>query len=273
MRHVVSVLIGMAALVVGAVQAQTEPAAGTPLEFEVASIKPNESMSGGMSLNRVPGGGFNCSNVTLRMLITFAYDIRDHQLSGGPGWIDTDRYDITARLDHDSAAAEPQGFSDASSARLRARVRALLADRFKLAVRSETKEMPVYALVVAKNGPHLEEWKTGVGPQIRGQAGLLTCKKVSMKMFAERVLAQRLGRAVLDKTGLGGDFDFEVKYAEEGPPAKPGVDPAGGAPAASEPSGPTFLIAMQEQLGLKLESQKGPVEFFIVTHAEKASAN
>jgi uncharacterized protein (TIGR03435 family) len=144
----------------------------------------------------------------------------------------------------------------------------LLADRFQPVVHSETREMPIAVLVVAKNGPHLEESKSD-GARIWGQMGLLTCKKVSMKMFAERVLAQRLGGSVVDNTGIGGDFDFKVQYVEE-VQAKPGGD----APAASlDVAGPTFLTAMQEQLGLKLESQKGPVEFIIVDHAEKASAN
>jgi uncharacterized protein (TIGR03435 family) len=222
-------------------------------------------MSGDMSLNRTAGGGLNCTNVTLRMLITFAYDIRDYQLARGPSWIDSDQYDIAARLEHNAAAAEPSGYSVAAMDRLRVRVRSLLADRFKLILHSETREMPVYALVVAKNGPHLEESKTEVGPQIIGRRGLLTCKKISMKAFAENALSERLGRTVIDKTGIGGDFDFKVQYAEEGQ-SRPGGDP-------NDKSGPTFLIALQEQLGLKLESQKGPVEIMIVDHAEKASAN
>ena len=232
-------------------------------EFEVASVKPNASMDGGMSINRSPGGAFSATNVSLKMLVTFAYDIRPHQLSGGAGWMDSDRWDIVARPSAEDAAAEPKTYSpnDGSQDRLRQRVQALLADRFKLAVHSETREMPILALVVAKGGPHLAEAK-GSGPSIQGRPGQLTCKKVNMKMFADRMLAQRLGRNVVDRTGLAGDFDFEIKYVEDR-----------GAAATADVSGPDFLTAMQEQLGLKLESQKGPVQIVIVDRAEKASAN
>lgn len=230
-------------------------------EFDVASVKPNHSMDSSVSITRRAGGVFSANNVSLQMLITFAYDIRPHQLSGGPGWMDSDHYDILATPSPQDAAAEGDGRSDAAGERLRQRVRALLADRFKLVVHSDTRELPILALVLAKNGAHLEESKSD-GPQIQGQKGQLTCKKVSMKMFAERVLSQRMGRSVVDKTGLAGDFDFEFKYAEDR-----------GAAATADVSGPDFLSAMQEQLGLKLESQKGPVQVIVIDHAERATAN
>jgi bla regulator protein blaR1 len=263
-----SMLVKLAILAAGAAVslAQTPAPAAAQLQFEVASVKPNTSMSGNSGLNRGPGGTMTATDVSLRFLVAFAYDVRDYQLAGGPSWMDKDKYDIVARLDHDAAAAEAKPTAE-NAVNLRLRLRALLADRFQLVVHSETREMPIAVLVAAKNGPHLEESKSD-GTQIMGQVGLLTCKKVSMKMFAERVLSQRLGRSVLDKTGIAGDFDFKVQYVEEAQ-AKSGGD----APTAGDAAGPTFLTAMQEQLGLKLESQKGPVEFIIVDHAEKASAN
>ncbi len=232
-------------------------------QFEVASVKPNNSMDNGMSLNRAPGGRFTATNVTLNMLVTFAYDIRPHQLSGAPGWMNSDRYDIVARPSAKDAAAEPQGDSGGPEARerFRQRVRALLADRFQLVVHKEMKEMPILALVVAKGGPHLAP-ASGQGPSIQGRNGQLTCKKLTMKDFAERTLAQRMGRNVVDRTGLDGEFDFEVKYVEDR-----------GAGAVADVSGPDFLSAMQEQLGLKLEPAKGPVEVIVVDHVEKAAAN
>jgi uncharacterized protein (TIGR03435 family) len=235
-------------------------------EFEVASVKPNTTMDGGMSINRSLGGGFSAKNVTLQMLVTFAYDIRPHQLSGGPGWMESDRFDIVARPSAEDAAAEPKTYNsnDGSTERLQQRVQKLLADRFKLAIHTETKEMPILALVVAKGGPHLKDSDpASVGPQIHGQQGQLTGKKVPMKMFAEKILAQRMGRNVVDKTGLTGEYDFEIKYVED----------RGAAAAATDVSGPDFLSAMQDQLGLKLESQKGPVQVIVVDHAEKATAN
>jgi uncharacterized protein (TIGR03435 family) len=181
--------------------------------------------------------------------------------------MDTDRYDIIARPPHDDGAAQA---SPAVRTQLTyARMKALLADRFQLVVHSETKDLPVYALVVAKNGPHLDPGDPA-NPRkgISHNNGLLECFGVSMKTFAERGLAPRLGNIVLDKTGLAGEFTFKVQYAEEGP-SKPGAP----LPEAADPAGPTLASALQEQLGLKLETQKAPVEVMVVDRAEKASAN
>jgi uncharacterized protein (TIGR03435 family) len=221
-------------------------------EFEVASVKPNQSMGMNTSMNKTPDGGLACVNVPLRMLIVFAYDIRDHQLSGGPPWMDSDRYDIMAKGSGGAGAND--------WAVIRQKVKALLADRFKLAVHTETKEQPIFALVVAKGGPHLEKSQTEKGPQIIGRTGIFTCKKITMQDFAERALGDRLGRKVIDKTGIAGEFDFQIKYVEE-------------RAAAAGEVGPDFLNAMQEQLGLKVESQKGSVEVIVIDHVEKASAN
>jgi uncharacterized protein (TIGR03435 family) len=229
-------------------------------EFEVASVKPDNSARMGSDFNRTPGGGLNAINVTLREMILFAYDIRDHQLSGERGWMDSDRYDVVAKTaQNDNPTGSKRSF-DEDFLGIRLRMRALLADRFKLAVHTETREMPIYALLVAKNGPHLEESKSD-GLTINNRNGLVVCKKISMKTFAERALTNRMGRTVVDKTGIGGEFDFEVKFIEDR-----------GTPS-TDSTGPDFLTAMREQLGLKLESQKGPIEMIVVDHAEKASAN
>jgi len=131
--------------------------------------------------------------------------------------------------------------------------------------------MPVYALVVAKNGPRLKSTEAGDTRQsIQGQRGLMVCTGISMKMFAERALAPKLGNIVLDKTGLPGEFDFKLEFVDESPP-KPGKEAP---PETSDgSSGPTLAAALQEQLGLKLETQKAPVRIMVVDRAEKASAN
>jgi uncharacterized protein (TIGR03435 family) len=230
-------------------------------EFEVASIKPNTSMGNNVSIQRGPGNGLIATNVTLRSLITFAYDIRDHQLVGGPAWLDKDRYDVVAKPPSPKEGApEPTEFREVFLL-MRERVQALLADRFKLVVHTETREMPVYALVIGKNGPHLQASKSE-NMSIHGSTGVLQCQKLTMKDFVERALGNRMGRTVLDQTGLTGEYDFEIKYAEDR-----------GAAAAADVSGPDFLTAMQEQLGLKLEQQKGPVPVIVVDRAEKAEAN
>ena len=227
----------------------------------MVSVKPNHSMSISSNFNRTAGGGLDAQNVTLRSLITFAYDVRDHQLTGGPGWMDSDRYDILAKPgENDNPNGEKRSFQQ-DFAGIRLKLRKVLADRFQLVVHTETRELPVYMLTVGKNGPHLAESKSA-GLQINNRNGLMVCRKISMQQFADHALATRLGRTVLDRTGLPGEYDFDVKYAEDR-----------GAAAASDVSGPDFLTAMQEQLGLKIESGKGPVEVLVVDRVEKASAN
>ena len=144
---------------------------------------------------------------------------------------------------------------------IRLKLRTLLADRFQLKVHTETREMPIYVLIVAKNGPHIEPSKSD-GLTINNRNGLVICKKITMQQFAGGSLTWRMGRSVVDKTGLAGEYDFEIKYVEDR-----------GAAAAADISGPDFLTAMQQQIGLKLEQAKGPVEVLIVDRAERASAN
>src|SRR5689334_560377 len=134
------------------------------LTFEVASVKPSAPDARGMSIQIQPGGGLRVSNATLRLLLTFAYDVREFQLSGGPGWIGSEHYDIVARPDRSESAettpVDPRKMSDGEmktmAEQIRERLRALLAERFQLTVHRETKEAPIYVLVVGKNGPKLE---------------------------------------------------------------------------------------------------------------------
>lgn len=168
-----------------------------------------------------------------------------------------------------AAAAEAPGYSPANIEKLRARVRALLAERFGLAHHIESKEMSIFALVVAKGGPKLTGTTTANGPQISVNDRRLTCKKVTMQRFADVVLAGRMGRRVLDKTGLTAEYDFNMEFVpDEGAP-KAVSDP----PASSELAGPSFQTAMQEQLGLRLEPAKGPVDFLVIDQVQRPSAN
>ena len=228
-------------------------------QWDVASVKPHAGLGNGSNFNLQPGGGLNCINVTLKEMILFAYNIREQQLTGASGWMENDRYDVYAKgaKDDDPAGAK-QSFEESLRGR-RVRMRSLLADRFRLEAHSETRELPIYALVVAKGGPRLKE-STAEGLTIHNQKGRFECKKVTMKLFAENSLTNRLGRTVVDKTGLTGEYDFDVKYVEE-------------QAAAADVSGPDLLTALKEQLGLQLESRKGPVEVLVVDRAEKAAAN
>src|SRR5215471_12712845 len=153
-------------------QAQSQGAATSPSAFEVASVKPNKSATGRNSMDRAPGGGFTATNVTLRMLLKAAYSIHDYELPGGPGWIDSERYDIVAK-------APP----NTPNNRLAPMLQALLADRFKLAVHRETRELPVYALMVGKDGPKIHEVdrepKEGDGDSRKGR-GRVSAQRVHL---------------------------------------------------------------------------------------------
>ena len=181
-------------------------APSSPPVFEVASVKTSAPGSNGTSLYLGTGGRFKAENFSLKALITFAYDIRDHQLVGGPGWFNDGGFDIVAKPDRDV----PSG--PAGNQIVRMMVQAMLADRFHLVVHRETKELPVYELVVAKNGPKLTE----SGPE-NGGSGMsmsrvsMKATKTKMEEFA-RVLSNRVGRTVIDKTGLTADYDFKLEY-------------------------------------------------------------
>jgi bla regulator protein blaR1 len=265
-----------------------------PLTFEVASVKPSATDDRRFMIQIQPGGGFRTSGSTLKMLLTYAYDVREFQISGGPGWINTDRYDIVAKAEHSAGAenpsADPRSMTDEQRKtvgdQMRERVRALLAERFQLTLHRETKEQSVYALVVAKSGSKLQASQTQAsqtkevtgprGPMMRMGRGDLSGQGVQLDMLT-RTLSSQLGRTVIDRTGLTGNFDFTLTWTPEpgqsvGPPGggpPPGVE----APPPPDPNGPSVFTALQEQLGLRLESQKGPVEMLVIDRVEKPSEN
>jgi uncharacterized protein (TIGR03435 family) len=264
-------------------QVQSQTPAARP-EFEVASVKPNSSGGRGMKLEALPGARLNAENVPLRLLIQNAYGVRSFQISGGPAWIDSDRWDITAL-----------GEGNASPRDLMVMLETLIEDRFKLEKHKETKEFTLYALVEAKGGlklpnanaepcvaasPLLPRPEADAGaPKPCGRAGVILSPKGSKLRgknitTAEltRVLSNILDRNVLDKTGFKGTFDVDVDFTPDqvlaGLPNR-GPDE----PSASADAGGTSIFAALQQLGLKLESTKGPVPMLIIDHVEKPSAN
>jgi bla regulator protein blaR1 len=269
-----------------------------PPQFEVASIKPSDPNDRRMMFRMMPGGAVNLHGITLKALVQQAYDLRDFQVSGGPGWIGADKYDITAKAENasDETPPDPRQLSEEQrktfQEQTRLRLQALLADRFQLKIHRETKELPVYALVVAKNGPKLKENpgdSPGLGKgMMRMSPGQLVGQQVGMA-FLVQSLAQMVSRTVLDQTGLRGIYDFELNFASDqgrgavfggGPGDGPPPPPPPGAgpglikePPPADPNGPTIFTALQEQLGLKLESHKGPVEIIVIDHVEKPSEN
>jgi uncharacterized protein (TIGR03435 family) len=243
--------------------------AESPATFEVASIKPSAPGGHGVQIQTTPGGRFVTKNVNLKFLIQFAYDVKGFQITGGPGWMNSDSYDIEAKPE-----SEERKVTDVE---LKQMVRALLTDRFKLTLHHDTKEMPVYVLLAGKGGPKLQQAE-GEHGQMRMGRGMVSAKKVTMAQLANS-LANQLGRNVIDRTGLTGGFDFELKWTPDenesfGPKEMMRADGAApGGPPPSDPAGPSIFTALQEQLGLKLETQKGPVEILIIDGAERASEN
>lgn len=253
-------------------RAQSKPGA---LAFEVASIKPADPDARGVRIQFTPGGGLSAMNVRPRQLIELAYDVQSFQISGGPGWLNSQGFDIIAKAPQSpEAPAKERQMTEAHREQFRQRVQALLGERFQLVIRRDTKEMPVYALVVAKNGPRLKE-STGEGTGIRAGRGEISGDKVAIAMLA-RILASRVGRPVLDRTGLKGNYDFKLEWTPdlgEGSAKAGGPLDKGEGASAADPSGPSIFTALQEQLGLKLESTKGPVEIIVIERAEKPTEN
>jgi uncharacterized protein (TIGR03435 family) len=254
--------------------------------YEVVSIKPNKSSDLVVSQTRTPNG-FTGTNVTLKMLLRDAYGVEDNRISGDPPWADSAKYDIEGKMT--SATADDLRKLDDVQSELERQhmLQAILMDRFKLRFHRETKELPIYALVVGKNGPRLHEatpgdpYPNGIkGPDGVARAGymsmgngVLISQGLTMESVA-RLLTSQLGRTVVDNSGLRGKYDFSLKWN----PDDNGVSEAVGKPGvggtfSGDSSRVSIFTAIQEQLGLKLESKKAPVEIFVVDHVERPSEN
>ena len=229
--------------------------------FEVASIKASKDGDPGSWVMQDQSGNLTTHNATLKRLIVFAYGVREHQVAGGPSWMDSALFDIIAKPETHATSGNE----------FKSMVRALLSDRFQLKVHQDTREMPIYALHVGKGGPKLTEWKDTVGPSCSAMAGELTCHKIRMVDLCDE-LARKLGRSVADKTGIAGNFDLHMTWTPDMFQV-PGLSEVGTAPAASGAGGPSIFNALQEQLGLKLEADKGPVPVVVVDSAERPSEN
>jgi uncharacterized protein (TIGR03435 family) len=244
-----------------------------PPAFEVASIKPNKSGSGS-SHSGFDDGRFTATNIQLKTLLQYdAYEIPGPQILGGPGWLSSERFDIEAKVDDTVANQLKTLGRDQGNLLRKLLVQQLLADRFKLAVHWETKELPVYALVVAKNGPKFRKSKDiKDGTSISSGNGRYTAQGVTMAKLAQsltQVLARELGRIIIDKTSIEGKFDLAFTWTPENGSAAM-VNTSN---ETSAPPGPSIFTALQEQLGLKLESTRGPVETLVIDHIEEPSAN
>jgi uncharacterized protein (TIGR03435 family) len=288
--------IGMAAVVAGPVafglvnapqiRAQaTQTTAGPLPSFEVASIKPDRSGDVSQRVETQPTG-LRASGATAKHLIAVAYNVGDYQVSGGPNWVNTDRYSIQAKVE-DSLVEQMRKLPlSHQEDHITPMFQSLLIERFRLKVTHATKEAPAYALIVAKNGPKLQETKPGnmyppdpAAWKAHAKEGLIVWRNrgTSMAAFAQE-LSRYFHSPVLDRTGVNGRYDFWLEFAEErtdsailraSEEGQLGAD--SGSPPAS--SGPSIFTALQDQLGLKLESTKGPLEVIIIDHIERPSEN
>jgi bla regulator protein blaR1 len=259
-------------------------AQGQPLpSFAVASIKPDNSgrdNSGNITrLFQFPGPGrFHTVNIPASLMIQFAYDVSYSEVVGGPRWIESQGFIIDAKID-DSKLPEFESLSPVEQReQMRLMVQSLLANRFNLVLRRGTKQMQMYALVVAKGGPKLtptqvsdpNEPPPSGARQSRGGAQILPGKIIgvdqSMSGLAESLssLPDLGGHVVRDRTGIKGSYDFDVEYTPENqnPPA-----------ATDATAPPSIFTALEEQLGLRLESSKGPVLVYTIDHIEQPSAD
>jgi uncharacterized protein (TIGR03435 family) len=286
-RTILPATVGI--LAVGAfstLRAQAPAPDTKPPAFEVASVKPNKSGENGGVMTGLLTSQFKATNVLLRQFITFAYQVQGFQIEGGPSWIGSDRFDIVAKAEGNPPPQVPGG----PPGPLRLMMRALLADRFKLILHHQTKELPIYALVMAKVdktlGPQMHRSATdcaairaeinrgGALPPspgewplcgIRTRPGGMGAGGLPLSELAAS-LSQVLERVVVNHTGLMGNFDLTLTWTPDQVPQRgsaggPGLPPI-------DPNGPSIFTAAQEQLGLKLEPTKGPVDVLVIDRVE-----
>jgi len=225
--------------------------------FEAASVKPSDPART-ESFWKVSPGRLTVQNMSLKSLIMAFYKIKQFQVTGGPKWIDAERFDILAKLADDPAGASrsPEG-----AARLISAAQALLADRFHLVFRQETKPLSGYSLVIAKSGFKLKRAEGDGSSTVHEGRGTLRATALSMERFASS-LSTILDAPVVDESGLQGGFDFTLEWA-----------PDEMANSTDAPARPSLSTALQESLGLKLESRKVTAPVFVVERAEKPEAN
>jgi bla regulator protein blaR1 len=286
----VAALVGTAVLNPSRLDSQAPSQAAA---FEVASVKPNNSGDNRVVFGMQPGGRFTSTNVPLKELIRMAYGVQTFQIDGGPDWIGSERFDIVAKAEGELRPSPPGG----PPGPLLLMMQALLAERFKLVTHRDTRDLPIYALMLARSdgrlGPKLSASQVdcstlpppgarGSGPPaFPGPPALGERPRCGMFMGIGRIaaggatmaqlattLSQRVNRYVRDSTGLSGWYEFEIEFMPDQIPSPPPGAPPGAMPAPS-PDAPSIFTALQEQLGLKLESQRGPVEVVVIDSVER----
>ena len=301
-RNLCQKMLWLGCLALGAFQlhGQVLHATGPLPSFEVATIKPSTDGKSVPSISTPTES--RTMNVTARNLIEQAYRIPwtsglNERVLGGPTWIDNDHYDVEARIDESMAATFSAMSNEQQKEQTSLMMQTLLADRFKLKVHFETRQLPIYELAVAKGGPKLaaakelpsaaegddrqrasvvpslsaESLRKGVLVQYRGQEAEMTAKEATLDQLVHWLAgySEIGGRTVVNQTGLTGMYDFTLRWTRERltMPTQQSVT------SSSEPEAPALFTSLPEQLGLRLISTKGPVEVLVIDHIEKPSEN
>jgi|SRR5579871_5028411 len=238
--------------------------------FEVATIKPSDPARPGRIFT-VRGQDVVTINTTLSDLITMAYDLHPRQLTGGPAWMESDKYDVTGKPD---TPGQP------STDQMKIMIQKLLATRFELTFHREKKELPVYAITVAKTGAKLNKSQSDPnslpGLFFGGAKNGMNFNVRNATLAEVGTVLQRsvLDKPVVDQTGLHEKYDFVLTFTPDGAQTAGFGGPAPNAPAAENlDAAPDLFTALQQQLGLKLESTKAPVDVLVIDKVEKPSAN
>jgi len=260
-------------------QSRAEDAAASLPKFEVATIKPTKEDEGRMMFRFLPDG-VGIAGMPAQELLRMVFGVQEDRLLGVPGWAKSDRFDIDAKVD----ASDAPKLDGLTPEQRQAMLLPLLTERFNLKYHHETRELPVYVLTIAKGGSKLKESRPTDTPTNGGPRRMMWMGRGSFEAQGGTIrglmqaLSMQVGRTIIDKTGLTGNYDFSLKWTPDmgGGPMMRG--PGGGAPGADnasapDTSGPSLFTAIQEQLGLKLESQKGPVDVIVIDHIEQPSPN
>jgi uncharacterized protein (TIGR03435 family) len=237
-----------------------------PSEFDAVSVKPSDPNSRqGTIVDVKPGGILHVVNASLKDLIETAYDVRTFQIEGGPKWADATKYDVDATpgARPQGATAPPPGWTN-----VRFKVQALLRDRFHLQLHRESKMLPVYSLAIATGGVKSSGLQATQTPHrgVNAGSGMMLGEAASMPDLAYK-LSRLLGRPVVNNTGLEGNYDFKLEWTPDPGPPAPDARPV------EAPMGPSLFSAIQQQLGLRLEATKGPVDILVIDGVERPSEN
>jgi len=249
--------IALCGVLLGAGEGRLRSQPAAQPAFEVASVKP-AAPGNRTRIAFVPGGRFQATSIALTTLLSVAYDMREFQISGGPAWMTSARFDISAKAERSSATTTD----------MVQMLRTLLTDRFKLTLHRDTRDLPVYELVVDDRGLKLKESDGAKERSLDGGGGRAIGTKVDLGTLSQ-FLSMQLGRTVVDRTGVSGAYDVTLTWT----PDTNAIQTSPDDPRAAASSGPSIFTALQEQLGLKLVSRRGPVETIVIDRAERPTEN